>query len=126
MCDPHSWIGKEFLSAIEREVPGFGDFLARYSPKMNTKSLKCPVFIFHAEDDPGVLPAVVDDYVLRLKATNKSVTHVKVKDGGHYDSMIDPGLSKGVSWLRDLRAQTVQPGGTANGSQPSRLETNQK
>jgi pimeloyl-ACP methyl ester carboxylesterase len=91
---------------------------------MNTKSLKCPVFIFHAEDDPGVLPAVVDDYVSRLKATNKSVTQVKVKEGGHYDSMIAPGLSKGVAWLRELRGKTVPPDGAANGSQPIRSETN--
>ena len=108
-CDPHSWIGKEFLSKLESGVPGFEKFLAGYSPIMNTRSLKCPVFIFHAEDDPGVLPAVVDAYVSQLKATNKSVTHIKVKDGGHYDSMIDSGLAKGVAWLRELRAKTAKP-----------------
>ena len=48
---------------------------------------------------------MVDDYVTRLKATNKAVTHVKVHEGGHYDSMIAPGLSKGVAWLRELRAK---------------------
>jgi dienelactone hydrolase len=110
VCDPHSWIGKEMLSTIESGVPGFEKFLAGYSPKLNTRSLKCPVFIFHAEDDPGVLPAVVDEYVSRLKVTNKSVTHVKVKDGGHYDSMIAPGLSKGVAWLGELRTKTTEPG----------------
>lgn len=106
VCDPQAWIGKELLSTIESGVPGFEKFLDRYSPKMNAKSLKCPVFIFHAEDDPGVLSAAVEDYVSRLKATNKSVTHVKVKEGGHYDSMIASGLPKGVAWLREIRAKT--------------------
>jgi len=83
------------------------------------------VFIFHAEDDPGVLPAVVDEYVSRLKATNKSVTHIKVKDGGHYDSMIDLGLGKGVAWLRELRAKTIEQGREAKGApvaEPGRKE----
>jgi len=112
VCDPHSWIGKARLAALESENPGFQRFLASYSPKHNTSSLKCPVFIFHAEDDPGVLPAIVDAYVSQLKTTNKSVTHVKVKEGGHYDAMIAPGLSKGVSWLLTLRAKNVD--GPAN------------
>jgi len=115
VCDPHLWIGEEYLAVLESGVPGFGNFLATYSPKMNTISMKCPVLIFHAEDDPRVLPAVVDDYVSRLKATNKWVTHIKVKHGGHYESMIASGLPKGVAWLCDLRARMVEPRNAANG-----------
>ena len=113
VCDPHSRLGKETLAALESANPGFERFLTTYSPIYNTSSLKCPVLIFHAEDDANVLPAGVDAYVSRLQKTNKSVTHIKVKEGGHYDAMIAPGLSKGVSWLLRLHAKIAEPEGAA-------------
>ncbi len=124
VCDPHSWVGKERLEALEVNIPGFEQFFTTYSPKYNIAALKCPVFIFHAEDDPGVLPADLDAYVSELEKTNKRVTHIKVKEGGHYNSMIDPGLAEGVSWFLKLRAKIAESEGPANGSQPIRPETN--
>lgn len=71
----------------------------KFSPIDNTKSLRCPVMLFSAEDDNNVHTSGVQAYAEKLRQTNGDVDLVTVSSGGHYDSMLQQGIPKGIEWL---------------------------
>jgi dienelactone hydrolase len=91
-------------AAFEQSLSG----IARLSPQENVERLKCPVFIFHAEDDTNVPIGITRRFVDLLKQTNSIVTFHTVPTGGHYDSMIAEGIPQGIQWLRSLPAEANQ------------------
>jgi len=87
---------------LESEVPGFREFLKESSPIRQVDHLHCPTFIFHSEGDTRIPIAESDAFVAQLKQRNNSVTYVRTSHGGHYDSMIEEGVPKAISWLREI------------------------
>jgi len=65
--------------------------------------LKCPVFLFHAQDDRNVPVQQSTDFAALLQKTNSHVTLVTTPNGGHYDSMIREGIPKGIKWFQQVQ-----------------------
>ncbi|MDB6135928.1 MAG: hypothetical protein JWM59_4171 [Verrucomicrobiales bacterium] len=89
-------------AALDSKNLKFSDFIKAHSPFHNTAKLKCPVFLFNAQDDDGATPADMQRYAVRAKTAGKSVERKEVPDGGHYDSMVEEGIPAGITWLRKL------------------------
>jgi len=96
----------EVIPQLDSALPGFREFLHFSSPKTHADKLKCPVFLFHAEDDRNVPIGQSTDFAALLEKTNPNVTLVTTRNGGHYDSMIREGVPKGIDWLRHLQKGT--------------------
>ncbi|MFO0810922.1 MAG: prolyl oligopeptidase family serine peptidase [Gemmataceae bacterium] len=90
------------IPALNRALPGYRTFLNYSSPKTGVETLKCPVFLFHAEDDTVVPIRQCTDFAALLRKTNPNVTLVTTPAGGHYDSMIQEGIPKCIEWLKRL------------------------
>ena len=93
------------VDALARVVPGFREFLTDYSPHTHMDRLRCPVFLFHAEDDSNVPIRQSADFAARLKTTNPRVTFVRARSGDHYNSMIGEGIPQAIRWLKQLPAE---------------------
>jgi len=93
---------RDGINALDEQIDGFRAFLQRASPITNVAKLKCPIFLFHADDDSVVNTAAIDVFYDALRKTNDNVTYIKVPSGDHYQSMIDEGIPKGIAWLKGL------------------------
>jgi dipeptidyl aminopeptidase/acylaminoacyl peptidase len=91
------------IPALDRAIPGYREFLHFSSPKTHVAELKCPVFLFHAEDDSTIPISQTRQFAALLKKTNPNVTLVTTPKGGHYESMISEGIPKGIEWLRQVK-----------------------
>lgn len=101
--DQRAWeIAPEAAQYLEANVSGFGEFLKRTSPIHHVGQLRCPIFLYHADDDTRVPIRETEKFVESLKKTNPRVTFVRGTRGDHYDSMIEEGMPKAIAWLRGL------------------------
>ena len=105
-CDVSARIGDEALNILNRSIPDFSEFIRYYSPINATATLKCPVFLFHADDDSNVPAEDNAAFAAKLQQTNTQVSFIRVPTGNHYQSMIDQGLPRAVEWLKQLPART--------------------
>jgi dipeptidyl aminopeptidase/acylaminoacyl peptidase len=90
---------------LEKSLPGYREFLRSSSPRTQPERLKCPVFLFHAQDDQTAPCADSTDFAALLKQTNPRVTLVITPTGGHYNSMIREGIPKAIEWFRRLQEE---------------------
>lgn len=88
--------------AIIANVEGEEDFLNRVSPVHLVKKIKCPVYLFGAEDDGNVPFEETQRFAKSLAESNKGVTFESASSGGHYDSMIRAGIPNGIKWLKKI------------------------
>src|SRR4051794_11866805 len=88
------------LRALAFQLPGVVDFAAQSSPHTHRKRLKCPVFLFHAEDDSNCPIAQTRKFADELKVQGTDVTLMTVAPGENYQSMIDDGIPAAIKWLR--------------------------
>ena len=88
------------LPQLERAIPGYREFVRFSSPKTHVDKLKCPAFLFHAQDDRTVPVSQTRTFGELLKKTNKEVTVDTDARGGHYQSMIDAGIPRGIAWMQ--------------------------
>jgi dipeptidyl aminopeptidase/acylaminoacyl peptidase len=93
----------QVIPSLEGPMPGFAEFIRFSSPSTHVEQLRCPVFLFHAQDDKNVPPSQSTDFAERLKRTNPQVTLVTNARGGHYESMIREGIPQGIRWFQQLR-----------------------
>jgi dipeptidyl aminopeptidase/acylaminoacyl peptidase len=101
--DQRAWQNApEAARYLEANVSGFREFLKRTSPIRNVGRLRCPTFLYHAEDDTRISILETEQFVESLKKTNPRVTFVRGARGDHYDSMIEEGMPKAIAWLRGL------------------------
>jgi len=98
----------DYINGVDDMIDGFTDFLHRASPVNHTEKLKCPVFLFHADNDTVEENADIDVFYDNLRKTNKTVSFYQIPIGGHYRSMIEVGLPKAIEWLKQL--PSVKPG----------------
>lgn len=96
------------IGGLERAVPGISELLTTFNPAApaNLERLDAPVFLFTAEDDDNVLAAKTRELASALRSRGKNVTLETTPRGGHYDAMINPGISKAIDWAR----RTLPPG----------------
>ena len=100
-CDTRGKMGEEIVEELGAEIPGFSEFITRSSPMNLAADIKCPVFLFHAEDDTVVSIDEVVEFVELLQSTNRAVTFTRVNTGNHYESMIEKGVPAAIQWLRN-------------------------
>ncbi len=89
-------------SAAESHFPG----IAKFSPQESIERLRCPVFVFQAEDDRVIPIDINRRFVEALKRSNSEVTFHTVTAGDHYQSMIAEGIPQGIHWLKSLPAES--------------------
>lgn len=87
------------VPGINSVFPGLHEFDRQYSPTRHTQKLKCPLFVFQARDDSVVVAKETRRFVDLMKQHNQQVKYIEVATGGHYRSMIDEGIPRGVQWL---------------------------
>jgi len=92
------------LPRLDGDLPGYREFILFSSPKTHPEKLKCPVFLFHAEDDGTVPIWHSTEFAALLKKTNQRVTLVTTSNGGHYNSMIREGIPKGIKWFQQMQS----------------------
>jgi dienelactone hydrolase len=91
-------------------LPEIGAFLRQESPLRHVKSLKCPVFLFHAEADSNAPFSESQELAARLTAQGTPCQLETVPDGDHYDSMLEEGIPRSIDWLRKLaQPEHAQP-----------------
>jgi dienelactone hydrolase/phage FluMu protein Com len=88
------------IPQLDRAIPGYRDFIRFSSPKTHVEKLKCPVFLFHAQDDTTVPVSQTTTFAELLKKTNPDVTLDTSAHGGHYQSMINAGIPRGIAWMQ--------------------------
>jgi len=91
---------------LERSMLGYKDFIHFSSPKTHADKLKCPLLLFHAAGDKNVPVRHSQNFVDLVKKTNPDVTLIIARQGGHYDSMINEGLPKGIAWLQKQKKKS--------------------
>jgi dipeptidyl aminopeptidase/acylaminoacyl peptidase len=96
------------IGQLEGMVPGFGAFIDQTSPINGASRLRCPLFLFHAQDDNNVPIAESVAFVNEVKKANPNVTFVQAQRGGHHESMIQEGIPKAIQWLKALPAGAGQ------------------
>jgi dienelactone hydrolase len=99
VSDVEEWLAPA-ISKLNRALPGYRDFIRFSSPKTHVDKLKCPVFLFHARDDTNVSVSQTMAFAELLKKTNPDVTVDTSATGGHYDSMVNVGIPRGIAWMQ--------------------------
>jgi dipeptidyl aminopeptidase/acylaminoacyl peptidase len=89
-----------WLKSFASQIAGFEEYLRASSPIANAPKLRCPVFLFNAEDDDN--NPIEDIAILAdmIRKTNTNVTFVRAKKGGHFYSMIQEGIPQAIQWLK--------------------------
>jgi len=87
------------LRIFSLQMPGVVDFATQSSPHTHIARLKCPTFLFHAEDDTNCPISKTRQFAEDLKQQGTDVTFVSVSTGNHYDSMIKEGIPAALKWL---------------------------
>ncbi len=87
------------IPELDRAIPGYRDFIRFSSPRTHVEKLTCPVFLFHAQDDMNVPVSQTTTFAQLLRKTNPAVTLDTSARGGHYQSMINVGIPKGITWM---------------------------
>lgn len=105
VCDVVAHLEPDWIREVTPLSPGFDRFVNRYSPHLNTAKLRCPVFLFLADDDSVVKGPEVVQFAKALEKTNSRLTFARVATGDHYDSMIEQGIPQALRWLSSLRAE---------------------
>lgn len=95
-----------FDRGLERQLdalaPGATKRLLAASPLRIGREINCPVFLFHAADDDRVSRDSLLALEKNLGAAHVAVTFLKVRAGGHYDSMIREGIPAAITWLKQI------------------------
>jgi dipeptidyl aminopeptidase/acylaminoacyl peptidase len=91
------------IGVLEENLPGYREFLRFSSPNTHPEKLTCPVFLFHARDDENVPVSQTEKFAEQVRRTNPNVTLVVVRSGGHYESMVNEGVPKGIAWFKGLK-----------------------
>ena len=96
-------------TAREIRKAGMGPLIDRFSPSNGIGTLRCPVYLFGAQDDDRVTIQELRTFTAAARARGKAVTLDEVPSGGHFQPMIDRGIPRAIVWLK----QTLGPGAAA-------------
>jgi len=109
--------GGVFENAAQQEaaVPGFSAFLKTLMPQTNVAKIKCPLFLFSADDDNIVSGAEVQGFARAAQGAGVNLTFMRVAQGGHTQGMHDVGIPAAIQWLQKIPSNVAQTQG-ATGS----------
>ncbi|NQV25664.1 MAG: prolyl oligopeptidase family serine peptidase [Rhodopirellula sp.] len=95
---------KEYVAnpLVQVLMPEVKTFIRQESPMRHVSSLKCPVFIFHAEGDANAPFDESRQLAARLTAQGTPCQLESIPDGDHYDSMLEAGIPRAQDWLRNI------------------------
>jgi dienelactone hydrolase len=103
---PRADIASNFDPAQKRAIlmiaPRAKELFTRFNPIHHLDTLRCPVFLFHAEDDSNVPIGLNRDLAAKLEADGRQVTFITVPFGNHYQSMIQQGIPRAIEWLQQI------------------------
>jgi dipeptidyl aminopeptidase/acylaminoacyl peptidase len=88
-----------------RMLPNLTNFLRQSSPKTHLAQYRCPIFLFHANDDSNVSVGESAAFARQLTAAGKTIEFQTVPSGEHYDSMVQQGIPRAVAWLKQQQAK---------------------
>lgn len=83
------------------ELNGLPDFLCQSSPLTHVGRIRCPTFLFHAEDDSVCEIAETQRFQALLQAQGTPTRFLSVPTGEHYDSMIEQGIPAGIAFIKE-------------------------
>lgn len=85
--------------SIAVQLPSLSGYLARYSPAKLKPA--CPLFVFAAKNDQNEPFRDTQIYVSRIRSQvpRGDATFSETATGGHYQSMIDDGIPRGIQWI---------------------------
>lgn len=85
-------------------LTGLRSFARETSPLTHAARIRCPTFLFIADDEPA--EELREMAVLRemMKQSGNPSTFKNVPTGGHYDPMIETGIPAAMGWIRALPA----------------------
>jgi len=109
--------GGVFENAAEQEgaVPGFSAFLKAMMPQTNVARIKCPLFLFSADDDGIVSGAEVQGFARAAQGAGVNLTFLRVPQGGHSQGMHDVGIPAAIRWLQKIPSNAAKTqGATGN------------
>jgi acetyl esterase/lipase len=86
---------------LDAVLPGTAEFIRDISPANQVELMRCPVFIFHVDDDQVVPIRDNSDYVELLQKAGKTVVFSRDETGGHYDSMLQPGIPQAIGFFAE-------------------------
>jgi dienelactone hydrolase len=118
----------EEAEMFARVLPGGENFLVKASPITHASSLKCPVFLFHADDDTVVYPSQTYALSNKLQGMGADVDVSRVPYGNHYDAMIDEGIPRAIAWLqrlqpaREVASAETSAGDVASSDRPAEAD----
>jgi dienelactone hydrolase len=85
------------MPVLDGDIPGFRNYVKRYSPKNRVQELRCPVFLFHPTDDRKYAPGATQAFAARAKMFNPDVTFVAA---GADDATFRDGIIQAVAWMK--------------------------
>ena len=98
------------LAEFRNSIPVIEDFFDSYCPSESRGSYHCPVMFFSCRDDRGSAnSSFVRALANRLKEKGEKIVQVEVPTGGHYQSMIESGIPKGIEFIRAIEAGGTLP-----------------
>jgi dipeptidyl aminopeptidase/acylaminoacyl peptidase len=95
-------LGDAAIQQVSESLPNFRAMVIEESPSTRLQMLQCPLLLVHAEDDNVVPIQESARFVDQLSKFNKHVTFVRVPSGGHFQTMIDVGIPRAITWLKSL------------------------
>jgi len=104
------WGHRTMLDTVEPADPGFKKYYFSMDPMKNTAQLRCPLLVFHADDDQNVSLDDNSRFVSKLQRTNHRVNFVRVPSGGHTMPVINLGIPLAIHWL-ESRPETAPGAG---------------
>jgi dienelactone hydrolase len=84
---------------LTRAVPVAAELFTSLNPRTGEERIRCPVFLFYADDDMP-FAGQVRDLGERLAKAGKNVKVEHVSQGRHYESMIREGIPRAIQWLK--------------------------
>lgn len=100
VCALEAHFTGEFGQWLNEAIPGFASYPRAYSPLRFAGGLRCPLFLFYAEDeDPSRLPAL-RTFARAIQGGEQEVLVKTVPEGGHYEPMIQVGVPQAIEWLK--------------------------
>jgi dienelactone hydrolase len=89
------------LAALRHIIPVVDQIFTAYNPAKHAGEIKCPVLLFHAQDDEVVPVSETDAFASALKSAGKDVTVDLVPSGGHFQPMISQGIPRAIAYFAE-------------------------
>jgi dienelactone hydrolase len=91
------------MPVLDGDIPGFGGYVKQYSPKNRIQELRCPLFLFHPNEDRYATVQAIQAFAVRAKMFNPDVTYVAT--AGDDDAAFRQGIPEAVAWMKRVSAR---------------------